>query len=64
MRYGTAPDYTTVFASYKECLDISFKAIAEILLRLGSGYCKANTIPGTHPDSATVFAKPSLCFEI
>lgn len=38
--------------------------MAEIRFKLGSGYCKANTMPGTHPDSATVFAKFSLCFDM
>jgi hypothetical protein len=29
--------------------------------RLGSGSWRANTNPGTHPESATLLANPSLC---
>ncbi len=53
-----------MFAKSNECFDTSFRANAEILFRFGSGYCKAKTIPGTHPESATVRARFSLCFDM
>ena len=51
-----------MLAKSKECFAISFNANAEILFRLGSGSCNAKTMPGIHPESATVLAKVSLCF--
>jgi hypothetical protein len=50
-----------MFAKSSECFEISFNANAEILFKFGSGSCKAKTIAGTHPESATDLAKFSLC---
>ena len=55
-RKGTAPASTTTYASSGECLQISLKALAEILLREISGSCTQSTKSGTAPASDTAFA--------
>ncbi len=53
---GAPPASITTWARSAECLLISDKANALILLRLGSGYCNAKTKAGVHPDYTTAFA--------
>lgn len=56
VRKGTAPASTTNWANSAECLQISLKAEAEILLSVGSGYWIHSTNKGTAPTSTTFIA--------
>lgn len=53
---GTAPASTTTYANSGECLQISLKALAEILFNEISGSCTQRTSSGTDPASDTAFA--------
>ena len=53
---GTAPASTTTYANSGECLQISLKALAEILFNEISGSYTHRTRSGTDPASDTAFA--------
>ena len=53
---GTAPASTTTYANSGECLQISLKALAEILFKDISGSYTQRTRRGTDPASDTAFA--------
>ena len=54
---GTAPASTTTCANSGECLQISLRALAEILFKEISGSYTHNTRSGTAPASETAFAR-------
>ena len=60
-RKGTAPASTTTYASSGECLQISLKALAEILFNEISGSWTQSTSRGTDPASETAFARSKVC---
>lgn len=62
-RKGTAPASTTTYANSGECLQISERADAEILLRVISGSCTQRTRSGTDPASDTALARSKVCLE-
>jgi len=58
---GTAPASTTTCANSGECLQISLRALAEILLREISGSCTHSTRSGTAPAFETSLARSNVC---
>ena len=58
---GTAPASTTTCANSGECLQISLRALAEILLREISGSYTQSTRSGTAPAFDTSLARSNVC---
>lgn len=61
---GTAPASTTTWANSGECLQISLRALAEILLREISGSYTQSTRSGTAPAFDTSLARSNVCLEM
>jgi len=58
---GTAPASTTFYAKIGECLQISLRALAEILFREISYSYTHSTSSGTAPAKSTALARSNVC---